>query len=59
MVKGPVTRCDVVHPRSDADTACNTKILQHVDNFAPDYLIFQLFIVRSSYSFPHNDEHLI
>ena len=37
MVKGPVTRCDVVHPRSDADTACNTKILQHVDNFAPDY----------------------
>ena len=55
--KGPVTRCDAVHPRWDVPTllryikiTCDMLrcIFQHVGIFAPDFRISQLFIIRFS-----------
>ena len=62
---GPATRCDAVHSRWDVPTllryikiACDVLrcIFQHV---APDFGISQLFIVRFSNDFQHDNQHLM
>ena len=65
---GPATRCDAVNPRWDVPMhlrcrkiACDALRwrFQHVGNFAPDFGITQLYIVRFSNRFQQNDGHLI
>ena len=64
---GPATRCDAAHPRWDilihlrcCKITCNGLrcIFQHVGNFAPDFGISQLIIVRFSNVLQHSDGYL-
>ena len=66
--KGPATRCDAVYPRCDVPMylrcikiTCDALqcIFQYVGNFAHDFGISQLFTVRFSNGFYHNDRHLM
>ena len=66
--KGPATRCDATHPRRNVTKtlrcikiACDALrcIFQHVGSFAPDNGISQLFIVRFSNGFQHDNGHLM
>ena len=65
---GPATRCDAAHLRWEVlkPLRCSKiasdglrSIFQHVGNFAPDFGIPQLFIVRFSNGLQHYDGHSI
>ena len=67
-ILGPGTGCDTVHLRwafpkllRYIKIACHVLqcIFQHVGNSAPNFGISQLFIVRFSNGFQHDNKHLI